>query len=90
MFFSKTKLDTFKPNIYIKDKQIETVIEFKYLGVFWDLNLSYKKHIKKMSQTVRYNLFNWILFVFGRYSCMNSVFHTFHIVLHVGDQLIHQ
>ena len=49
MFFSKTKLHTPGVNICIKGEQIETVTEFKYLGVTLDSHLNFKKHIKKMN-----------------------------------------
>lgn len=59
MFFSKTKLNIPDVNICIKGEQIETVTEFKYLGVLLNSNLSFKKHIKKMAKTVKYNLANF-------------------------------
>ena len=59
MFFAKTKLNIPDVNICIKGEQIETVTEFKYLGVLLDSNLRLKKNIKKMTKTIKYNLSNF-------------------------------
>lgn len=59
MFFSKTKLNILDVNICFKGEQIETVTEFKYLGVLLDSNLTFKKHIKKMTKIIKYNLANF-------------------------------
>ena len=45
MVFSKTKLHTPDVNICIKGGQIETVTEFKYIGVLFDSDLNFKKYI---------------------------------------------
>lgn len=59
MFFSKSKGQTITANIKIRHESIDIVTEFKYLGVTLDPNLNFKKHIKKMRKTIKYNLANF-------------------------------
>uniref|UniRef100_A0A3B3CCL8 Reverse transcriptase domain-containing protein n=1 Tax=Oryzias melastigma TaxID=30732 RepID=A0A3B3CCL8_ORYME len=57
MYFTKTKKQKSSfPCIYINKCQIKTVDEFKYLGVILDTNFSFKKHVKKVSNTIKYSL----------------------------------
>ncbi len=35
------------------------VSDFKYLGIILDSNLTFKKHVKKVANTIRYNLANF-------------------------------
>ena len=46
-------------DIFIKAEKIDIVTDFKYLGVTLDPNLNFKKHVKKMVKTIKYNLANF-------------------------------
>lgn len=59
MFFYKSKGQTRTASIKIRHESIDIVTEFKYLGVTLDSNLNFKKHIKKMTKTIKYNLANF-------------------------------
>ena len=45
-------------NVFLNGAEIELVSHFKYLGVILDSNLTFKKHIKKVSNTIKFNLQN--------------------------------
>ena len=59
MFFSNKQRKMALPNIYVNGQLIKNVNEFKYLGVTLDSTLTFKSHIKKMSQKLKYNLLNF-------------------------------
>jgi len=57
MYFSIKRFNTKQqPNIIVQGEVINTVDNFKYLGVIIDSNLTFKKHIKKISKSVRVSL----------------------------------
>lgn len=58
MFFSKTKVQPMV-DILIKGERIDIVTNFKYLGVTLDSNLNFKKHVKTMVKSIKYNLANF-------------------------------
>ena len=47
-----------QPGIFVREK-IQTVSHFKYLGITVDSQLSFKKHIKQVCNTVKFNLRNF-------------------------------
>ncbi|KAG5850349.1 hypothetical protein ANANG_G00081360, partial [Anguilla anguilla] len=47
------------PDICVNGQIIKNVDEFKYLGVTLDPTLDFKKHIKKMDNTLKFNLANF-------------------------------
>ena len=56
MYFSKrlNKSDT-DPNIFVREKKLEVVQEFKYLGVILDSQLTFKQHTKKTVNKMKFN-----------------------------------
>ena len=58
MMFSKRPVKIEGSNVFLNGAEIELVPHFKYLGVILDSNLTFKKHIKKVSNTVKFNLQN--------------------------------
>ncbi len=46
-------------DIFINGEKIEIVTEFNYLSLTLDSNLSFKKHVKKLERTIKYNLINF-------------------------------
>ena len=59
MFFTnRCKLKSY-PDIVVNGQKIKHVEQFKYLGVTLDPTLSFKGHVKKLSNTLKYNLANF-------------------------------
>lgn len=56
MFFTIKSKNVSNPIITVNGDAISNVSEFKYLGRTLDSSLSFKKHVKKMSNTLKYNL----------------------------------
>ena len=48
-----------QPAIFVNGEKIQTVSHFKYLRVTVDSQLSFKKHIKQVRNTVKFNLTNF-------------------------------
>ena len=59
MAFSKRPVQLQSSNVFLGGEELELVSEFKYLGVTLDPTLTFKKHIKKVSNTINYNLQNF-------------------------------
>uniref|UniRef100_A0A8C7X350 Reverse transcriptase domain-containing protein n=1 Tax=Oryzias sinensis TaxID=183150 RepID=A0A8C7X350_9TELE len=59
MMFTKQPLDIKHSGIFLEGQELEIVSKFKYLGVTLDSTLSFKSHIKKISNTVKFNLNNF-------------------------------
>ena len=59
MYFSNARKHNERPNIFVNGHRINNVDEFKYLGVILDSTLTFRKHIKKMCNTLRYHLANF-------------------------------
>lgn len=68
MFFSKSKSRCVEPDVVVAGKRLQVVSDFKYLGVYIDNNLTFKLHIKKVCNRIKYNLAN---FIYVR-SCMSK------------------
>ncbi len=45
--------------MFLGGEELELVTQFKYLGVILDSNLTFKKHIKKVTNVIKFNLQNY-------------------------------
>ncbi len=59
MMFSKWPTEATHSNVYLNGKELGLVKEFKYLGVVLDPPLTFKNHVKKISNTIKFNLQNF-------------------------------
>ena len=59
MFFEKQPSKTPDPDVFAAGERLQIVTEYKYLGIILDCNLKFKKQIKKVTQTVKFNLSNF-------------------------------
>lgn len=59
MFFAKQPPKIVQSGVFLRGEELALVNEFKYLGVILDSTLSFRKHIKKVSNSVKYNLANF-------------------------------
>lgn len=48
-----------RSSVFLGEEELELVAQFKYLGVILDSNLTFKKHIQKVSNTIKFNLQNY-------------------------------
>uniref|UniRef100_A0A672FA61 Uncharacterized protein n=1 Tax=Salarias fasciatus TaxID=181472 RepID=A0A672FA61_SALFA len=49
--FSKQSLNITQPGVFLRGEELEIVPDFKYSGVILDSTLSFKKHVKNLSNT---------------------------------------
>ena len=62
MFFKKRACKVSpEPDVYVAGKRLQVVSDFKYLGIFIDSNLSFKKQVKHVT-----NVFNLVNFRYIR------------------------
>ena len=60
MFFSKSKtVSHCEPNVCVSGEVIQTVTQFKYLGIILDSTLSFKHQVRKVVQITKYNRANF-------------------------------
>lgn len=59
MYFSKIPLKLTRSNVFMNGVELDLVSEFKYLGVVLDSTLSFKNHVKKVVQVIKFNLQNF-------------------------------
>lgn len=60
MLFSKQPMKTaYTYSVRLGEEELTVVIEFKYLAVMLDSTLSFKSHIKMVTKTVKFNLYNF-------------------------------
>lgn len=59
MRFSKQSNEIKSSGVFLRGEELQLVTEFKYLGVTLDSTLSFKNHIKKLANTVKFNLKNF-------------------------------
>ena len=59
MNFTKRPVNQSRSKVYIGGVELELVEQFKYLGITLDANLTFKKHIKKVANTIRFSLQNF-------------------------------
>ena len=48
-----------QPDIMVKGERIQTVSHFKYLGITIDSQLTFKKHVKQVCKTLKFNFSNF-------------------------------
>ena len=56
MFFTKSYKPKKMPDIFVNGEKISIATDLKYLGVHLDQTLSFKKHIKKLCNSIKYNI----------------------------------
>ena len=54
--FSKRPVVLESSNVFLGGEELELVSEFKYLRVILDSTLTFKKHVKKVTNTIKFNL----------------------------------
>jgi len=59
MFFTKRNSDSVEPDVFVSAERLTVVSEYKYLGVLFDSNLSFKSQVKKVCNRVKFNLSNF-------------------------------
>ena len=59
MFFSKRHSIVTEQDVFFSGRRLQVVSEYKYLGVHIDTNLSFKTHIRKVCNKVKFNLSNF-------------------------------
>jgi len=59
MFFTKTACNSTESDVYVSGERLQIVPEYKYLGIYLDSNLSFKKQVKNVAKVVRFNVFNF-------------------------------
>lgn len=55
MTFTKRPVNLSRSNVFIGSEELELVTQFKYLGITLDVNFTFKKHIQKVANTVRFS-----------------------------------
>ncbi len=56
---SKESAEGDRPSVAVNGESLDVVEEFKYLGVVFDTNLSFKAHVKKIKNIIKLNLSNF-------------------------------
>ena len=59
MMFSKKPKKLIRSHVFYDGTELELVPHFKYLGVVLDSTLSFKKHIKKVANTIKFSIQNF-------------------------------
>lgn len=59
MVFSKRPSELQQSNVFLNGVELSLVKEFKYLGLTLDPNLTFKKHIRRITHTVNFNVQNF-------------------------------
>lgn len=59
MTFSKRPVNVKQSGVFLGGEELELVTQFKYLGVILDSSLTFKNHVKKVSNTIKFNLQNF-------------------------------
>jgi hypothetical protein len=59
MFLTKKTTDAPETDVYVSGEKLQVVSDFKYHGIIFDSNLSFKKQIKKVTQITKFNLANF-------------------------------
>uniref|UniRef100_A0A8C8E3R6 Reverse transcriptase domain-containing protein n=1 Tax=Oryzias sinensis TaxID=183150 RepID=A0A8C8E3R6_9TELE len=60
MFFTKSDNNlTAEPDVFVSGERLQIVSEYKYLGVLLDSKLSFKSHIKRVCNRIKFNLSNF-------------------------------
>lgn len=62
MLFTKSNNNfSVKPGVFLSGERLQIVLEYKYLGVLIDSKLSFKSHIKRACNQIKFNLSNFRL-----------------------------
>ncbi len=56
---TKRPLTKSRSAVFLGGEELVLVTQFKYLGVILDSNLTFKKHIKKVTNVIKFNLQNY-------------------------------
>lgn len=59
MFFSGHPAEGQQPNVHVNGERLDVVEQFKYLGVVFDSNLTFRQHIKKITSVIKFNPANF-------------------------------
>lgn len=60
MFFTKSLTNlSDEPDVFVSGERLQVVTEYKYLGVILDSKLSFKSHIKMVSNRIKFTLSNF-------------------------------
>ena len=59
MAFTKQNMKVSHSNVFLRGQELDIVNEFKYLGVIYDSTLTFKSHVKKVANKVKFNLLNF-------------------------------
>ena len=59
MLLSQKSSNTQHPDVFIEGQKLMAVSDFKYLGIILDCNLTFKKQVKKVANTITFNLANF-------------------------------
>lgn len=75
MFFSCHPAEGLQPNVHVNGERLDVVEQFKYPGVVFDSNLTFRQHIKKMCNKIQsgkfplYRTFSHFTFSKTLYEC---------------------
>lgn len=61
MYFSKKSIDSSQRTDLVNGENLKVVSNFRYLNAILDSNLTFKKHVKKVVNTVKFGLSNFRL-----------------------------
>lgn len=59
MMFTKSPVEVTHSNVFLGEAELDIVNEFKYLGVTLDSTLTFKSHVKNVTNTVKFNIENF-------------------------------
>ncbi len=60
MFFTKYNTNfSVEPDVFVSGERLQIVSEYKYLGVLIDSKLSFKSHVKRVCNRIKFNLNNF-------------------------------
>ena len=59
MTFTKQNMKVSHSNVFLRGQELDIVNEFKYLGVMYESTLTFKSHVKKVANKVKFNLRNF-------------------------------
>lgn len=59
MFFSHQPAGGEKPSVLVNGERLDVVEQVKYLGVIFNSNLTFKDHVRKVSNIIKLNLSNF-------------------------------
>ncbi len=54
MAFTKQNMNVSHSNVFLRGQELDIVNDFKYLGVTYDSILTFKRHVKKVANKVKF------------------------------------